>query len=267
MHGQLTLRISALAGTLAVAGSALAQYDIGDSWHRQTDWAPGTLPGTTAGNPSPGFDGIPVWSHEAVAGGGGLDADTPWYAQPSTQLSWDTNWWTTGQSGWTNGEDVNPPIFQDRMVHHAANQGFNDVPLVRWLVPGTEDIAVDIDGTLSVLWTGEDFIGTDRDVELVVARDNGDGTIDVLFSDRVNKPNPLDTVGDTMDSNVDLNTVLLDSDDSIIISGRAVDSTGRRGHWMAISDDLTIEVVPIPAPASIALLGLGGLAALRRTRR
>jgi len=44
-------------------------------------------------------------------------------------------------------------------------------------------------------------------------------------------------------------------------------NTGTFGDWDFIIDNVNIEAVPIPEPASLALLGLGGLAGLVRRRR
>jgi len=269
MRGQLIIATAATGTTLLVASAASAQvaYQVGDSWHRATDWTPGFMPGSTEGNPSPDFLGQPVWQYEVASGGEGLGSASPWYTQPSELLTWDNDWWATGQTAWTAGDDTNPPVFQDRMTHHIAGRIYDDTPLVRWMMPSADPLKVSITGDMGVLWTGEGGVGSDIDVELVIARDNGDGTHDVIFSDTLSKPTPGDSVGDRMSADVSLSDVLLSSDDSLVISGRAVKGSGTLGRWMAISDDLTIEVTEVvPAPASLALLGLGGLAAARRRR-
>lgn len=257
------------AGTaLCASQAALAQYDTGDSWHRASDWAPGVIPGSSFGNPGPGFDGVGVWSYEFATGGGGLGAENPWYAQPSTMLTWDNNWWGNGFGAWTAGDDTNPPIRQDRMTHNLVGTHFETTPLVRWLMPqGAGDLALSITGEFEVLWTGHEFRGGDVDVELVIARETAGGAFDVLFSDRLSKPTAGVSVGDFRTSQVDISSVILNEGDSLVISGRGVSSVGwTEGRWISISDDLNLTVVPIPAPASLALLGLGGLAAMRRRR-
>lgn len=253
---------------LSAAQTALAQYDTGDAWHRASDWAPGVVPGSTVGNPGPGFDGVGVWSYEYATGGGGLSDNNPWYAQETTMLTWDNNWWGHGTGVWSKGNDRNPPIRQGKMTHNLVGTYYNDTPIVRWMMPaGAGDLNVDITGQFDVLWTGHEFRGADIDVELVIARESSDGVFQVLFSDVLSKPTAGTSVGDTASSMVDLSSILLSEGDSLVISGRGVSSVGwTEGRWLGISDDLTIRVAPIPAPASLALLGLGGLAATRRRR-
>jgi hypothetical protein len=261
--------ILALASGVALSAStALAQYDTGDAWHRASDWAPGVVPGSTSGNPGAGFDGVGVWQYEYATGGDGLSGSNPWYAQETTMLSWDNNWWGHGTGVWSKGNDENPPIRQGKMTHNLVGDYHNDAPIVRWMLPeGTPELSVNINGQFDVLWTGHEYRGAEMDVELVIARESADGQFDVLFSDVLSKPSAGVSVGDTLSSMVNLSGVSLNDGDSLIISGRGTSSVGMtEGRWIDISDDLTIRVTSVPAPASLALLGLGGLAAARRRR-
>jgi len=267
MRTPITTLTLAAGVALTASQAAFAQYDTGDAWHRASDWVPGVVSGGSVNNPGPGFDGVAVWQYEYATGGGGLGSATPWYEADTTMLSWDNNWWGHGTGVWSKGNDLNPPIRQDRMTHHLADAGYADTPIVRWMMPGaSSDLMVNIQGQFDVLWTGEEMRGTDIDVELVIARESASGDFDVIFSDVLSKPTAGLSIGDTASSIVDLNDIMLNDGDSLIFSGRGVSSSLSDGRWVAISDDLTVSVAPIPAPASLALLGLGGLAATRRRR-
>lgn len=263
----MTLTLAA-GVALSASQAALAQYDTGDAWHRASDWVPGVVSGSTLNNPGPGFDGVDVWQYEYARGGGGLDSATPWYAAETTMLNWDNNWWGHGTGVWSKGNDQNPPIRQGSMTHNLVGSYYDEAPIVRWLMPsGAGTMDVNINGQFDVLWTGNELRGSEMDVELVIARETAGGDFDVLFSDVLSKPTPGVSVGDTASSMVDLSRITLNEGDSLVFSGRGVSSVGwTEGRWLRITDDLTVSVAPIPAPASLALLGLGGLAAARRRR-
>ncbi|MFI4916297.1 MAG: PEP-CTERM sorting domain-containing protein [Phycisphaerales bacterium JB060] len=254
---------------LSATQAAMAQYDAGDTWHRASDWAPGVVPGGSTNNPGPGFDGVGVWQYENANGGDGLGGTNPWYTQETTMLSWDSNWWGHGIGVWSQGNDINAPISQGKMSHNLVGSIHNDAPIVRWMMPeGTPELNIDVNGQFDVLWTGHEYRGTDMDVELVIARETAGGSFDVLFSDVLSKPTPGVSIGDTASSMVNLSGISMADGDSLIISGRGVSSvgTGDEGRWIDITDDLNVSVSAVPAPASLALLGLGGLAAARRRR-
>ena len=259
-----------LAGILvALAGSttASAQYTVGDQWLRAVDFMPGDAHGSVSGNPGPGFDGKPVWQYEIATGGAGLGSGSAWFRQSTTKMTWDNQWWDLGEGAWSLGDDTNPPVFRDRMTHNLIGANYDNTPLVRWMNPGGDDMHVSVTGDYNVLWSGHQLVGAEMDVELVIAReDGGTGDVDVLFSTTVSKPTAGLSIGDNVDVPVDLSFITLDADDSLLFSGRAVDSMTGLGRWIVVSDQLTVEVVPVPSAGALALLGVAGIGASRRRR-
>ena len=120
---------------------------------------------------------------------------------------------------------------------------------------------------MDIRWSGEGFIGSPVDVDFVIALDDATtGEVTPLFTTTVSKPNPGDTIGDFVTIEVGLQGIEIGVEDSIIISHRAHDRSGTNGRWIPLVDDLTMTVVPIPAPGAMALLALTGLTATRRRR-
>lgn len=265
LHSHRWRALAFIGSAVALTATASAQYSVGDQWLRAADFEPGVSQGSTSGNPGPGFDGTPVWRYEMATGGGGLGSGSEWFRQPTTTMTWDGDWWGIGQGAWSAGDDVNPPVFRNRLTHNVSAPNHQYVPMVRWMNPGGDGMQVDIGGAFNVRWTGHESVGAETDVELVIARESSAGAIDVLFSDLLSKQTPGLSIGDNIDVPIDLSQIALDEGDSLIFSGRGADSTTGVGRWIDISDQITIKVA-VPAPGALALLGAAGLACARRRR-
>jgi MYXO-CTERM domain-containing protein len=251
--------VCAPVGLFAAAGSADA--GVVNSWQRSTDWVPGTTQGSTEGNPGP-VGGTPVWQYE-VAHGGGLGSSNPWYAQPTQLMTWDAGWWQTGWGVWSKGDDVSPPILAGRLVHNVYPTTFDDIPMVRWMSPLGNNAHVSVTGTLTVNWNGVNGLGRPVDVDVVIAKHTAAGVTSLLFSDTVSKPNPFPSVGDSVMLPVNLTNILFNAGDSLVISERGHNAVGPLGAWVNLYDSVRIA----PAPGVTAVLGLAGLAAVRRRRK
>jgi hypothetical protein len=255
-------RVVVRAGTLVVLAASSANADM--VWRRASDWVPGTVAGSTMGNPG-NVNGAPVWRYETTQGGG-LGSVNPWYKQPTSLMTWDPAWYATGWGVWSHGDNLNPPVLAGRLIHNVAASTWGDIPLVRWMNPLGNGVALDIAGTLTVNWNGVNGLGRPVNVDVVIAKYTAaSNTTSILFSDTVSKPNPFPSVGDSVFLPVNLSQIAMNAGDSIIISHRGQNPVGPLGAWVNLYDNLSLSAVP--APGSFALLSLAGLVAVRRKRR
>lgn len=256
--------VCAAAAATGLVAAAHADYQPGYVWHRHSDWVPGQTEGGTKNNPGPDTEGTGVWMYGWTTGGG-LGSENPWYAQPLTMATWDPDWWNIEQGAWSRGNDGNPPMFANRFTHNAAPSVYQFVPVVEWLNPVGDGTEVALTGTLTVQWSGVNFVGLPVDVAVVIAHyDSVTHVATPLFSTVVSKPIQGPSVGDKVELPIDISGVQLDAGDSLIFSHRAEEPLFP-GGWVILYDDVSVTLVP--APGAISLLGLGGLLAARRRRR
>lgn len=254
--------VVALSISLGFTAAASAQYGEGFTWHRFTDFVPGSLHGALENNPGPDPMGNPTWEYRWTTGDE-AGSDNPWYANHGELMTWDEQWFNGERSAWTRGDNLNPPVFNDRMVHNIRSADYDYMPVVNWLNPVGDAAMVDLSGSLTVMWSGGGGVGSPVDVDVAIAyNDVSEGTSNIVMHNRVSKPNPGDTIGDISIVDVDVMGILLDEGDFLTISHRAVDDLGNR--WIPMFDDVTITLVP--APGAMSMLGLGLAAAFRRRR-
>ena len=248
---------------LAVAGSiAEARPD----YVRVLNFAPGTNQGSTVNNPST-VNGQAVWQYESVQGGG-LGSLNPWYANTGTLMSWDPQWYQTGWGVWSKGNNANPPILAARLVHNVHSSVYNDIPMVRWLNPLGNGTQLSITGSFQINWNGLNGLGRPDDVDVVIAKFNSSlNTTTPLFTTTVSKPLPFPSVGDSVNIPINLTNISLNAGDSIVVTHRGQTALSPLGAWINLYDGVTFHATAVPAPASAALLGMGGLFAARRRRR
>jgi uncharacterized protein (TIGR03382 family) len=138
------------------------------------------------------------------------------------------------------------------------------VPLIRFRNTFGSTELFDLAGQISVVWDGVGGVGRPTPVDVIVAKQNAAGSLTtLLFSDTFDKPNNFASIGDRVDMGISLPDVSLAPGESIIISHRGRE-TVTPGGWIHLHDNVTITT--IPTPGALALMGLGGLVALRRRR-
>jgi len=267
----------------AVSPMAYADdYSPGFVWDVAADWVvrpPGDH-GTTNGNPSADAMGNPTWGFEyftKVPAGSSLGSTSPWYeVQTVSPLKWDSDfWWSGGR--WATIDDGTPNIVGGWMNHllNDTEYGlYNAVPLLRWTNPCPDPIKVSLkskEGPLdfAVGWRGNVQAGGAASVDVdvaVVLYDASEASYQPLYADTVSKP-----TGNNLNENLTLSPLWVEEldlapGDQILITARGASQTfpPAGAQWIAFYDGMEITVVP--APATLGLLALGGVAVIRRRR-
>ncbi len=259
-----SLAVGALVAS-AMTVAALPAMAGGVGWNRNTNWVPGTSQGSSQGNPGPGPGGGFVWRYEWT-NGGPLDSGDPWYLEPRNLSTWDASWYATNMGAWSKGDNVSPPIMQDRSIHNLHTSTYADIPVLSWINPLGEGTLIDITGSLRLRWSGGGGIGFPVDVDVVLAVFNvGTQTTTPLLSQTYSKPTPMPTIEEEITIPLNFLGLNFDTYDQLILTHRGRVSFGPLGLWVSIFDE-EMNLTLVPSPGTAALLGLAGLAAMRRRR-
>jgi hypothetical protein len=235
------MRVAIIAASLAgcgrVAFDPLPVVDdacaVLGSWQRQADFVPGSVAGTSAGNPTG------PWSYERTpTAGSPLGTATPWYVQSTTLLVWDDDWFGGGMPCWAGGNDIDPPVDQTDLIHEVRTDIFDAVPIVRWRNPFATTIELDVDGSLSVLYDGTtDAAQIDVDV-VIAALDPANADLGALYATTVHKPTA-DMSRESVDLTVPAASASLAPGSSIVITLRGRTSVSG-DNWMTLTDHLQL---------------------------
>lgn len=256
---------AALAAGLWLGTSAAFAGPV--TWDRSGDWAPGTIQGSTQNNPGPAAGGPFVWRYESIQGGGSLASADPWYLKPRELMKWDGTWWQTGSGAWSNGDDMSPPVMQDRMIHNLHATTFEQTPVVSWVNPIGDGAEVAVSGSVTLRWSGKGGLGHPVDVDVVLAfLDASSGQITPLLASTFSKPNLGPSINDEVLIPMNLQgTLTFDQGDTLVLTHRGRDSFQPLGMWVTVFDDINLTLVPTPGAA--ALLGIAGLVLGVRRKR
>lgn len=278
----------ALLGSIIPAASQATNYTPGFEWNRSQDWIPGTIPNSTAGNPSVDKNGNPVWFY-GYSSGGELGSENPWYAQKLSPLIWDDDWrgstsggvWARGYNG-PEGDniDTNPPIAKWAMTHDLSKVTLSAayVPVVEWQNPVGDGAIINVGGSLLVSWEGIYNENSPAGaVDIAVARmDASAGSAELLYSTTLTNPaegGPLlwpDIPPPEIRNTWGVGGLRMDEGDTLRFSLRMRGDEIDPPLWALLDDQSTtitlVSKVPEPEQYILLALGLGVLAArLRRT--
>lgn len=229
------------AALVCCAGSALAQYRIGDIWQRSADWTPGTAEGFNfgRGNPDDDSKGFATWSAEWVTGGGPLGSGDVWYDNPATLMVWQNMPFGEALPRWLKGLDNGPQVKNVRLDHDLDGPPANlfaDMPVVRWTNPTRQNIGVSLTGDITVVWNGVGGVAFPTDADIVIAKVDGvTRTHTVLVSQTVQKPNNTTTPESIVIPIAPPQNALLGPTDQLIwsIRGRTASIAGA---WVVLND-------------------------------
>lgn len=256
----------AIFAALAVTATSAQAYMYGFVWDRSVDYDPGTIHGSSLGNPNTDAMGIGVWQMESTnSAGDPLGGANPWYEGTTSIQVWDNSWYGGGPT-WARGDNVNPPMGSANVTANVSNAALlGNAPLVRWTNPVDRPFPLEISGDLTINWRGGGGKSGNVDFDVAVVHfDASANTYDLLFGETYEKPTDDDS-WTSLSMAVHIGQVWVEPGDQIIISPRGLSASG--STWPHLVDDLTLTMMP--EPASLSLLGLGalGLAARRRRTR
>jgi hypothetical protein len=230
---QRPLVFETLESRLALSGVGLESlYAAGFAWHRNLDWTPGTIQGTTTGNPDDDSHGNATWGYGRLAGGDGAGGANPWYQQTQAALVWDASWYG-GPGKWAQGDNVLPTAGQTAMEVHGTES-----PVAKWLNPAGRMVAIDVTGSLTMTWGGG--AGGPADLAIVhkhVVSDSYVEYVPLLAQTRDSSGGTSQTVS------VSIQDLVLGPRDEIWVTPRYTGSTG----WVTLYDQgLTIQLDSYP---------------------
>lgn len=235
-----TRTMMGVALSLVCAGSAQAQYRLGDVWQRSQDWTAGTRDGASysAGNPDDDVRGYGVWAMEWVEGGGGLGSEDVWYDNAPSLMLWADDPFGSGIGRWLRSADAGPQIWRTRIDHDLdETPGLHErAPVVRWTNPTHRNITVRLTGPGSVLWGGIGGTAFATDADVVIARvDAESGEHTELLSRTVSKPTQ-DTSTEVLALEFEPISVRMGPHDQIVFSIRGHEASPA-GAWVVLQDE------------------------------
>jgi hypothetical protein len=202
-------------------------------WDRSVDWALGV---DNPVNPALDHNGCPVWSYEWTTGDG-LNSATPWYLNQTTQMVWDSSWFTSGNSFWVRGDNHGPLFSGGGVAHILRPDLWPYIPMLRWknCTDGVEEICVE--GELEVDWRGAGGAGSPVDVDVVIAHvAAADGAISLAFSTTVSKPSDNEE-REFISIPISLQLAVELGDQLLITHRGRIPLTSR---WITLRDNITI---------------------------
>lgn len=226
-------------------------YPRGHLWNRAGEWSlpPDREKNSSAWNPTPDTNGMPVW-HYVELSGGALGSATPWWSNVfGADLRWDTRWYGADPC-WAGGDDTAPAISQTEITHIINGGNHARVPGVWWISPSNGPMRVSLKGGVRATWHGYNDVAEPVDYELAFAHyDDETHTVRLLHGQCLSKPHN-DTVPESLDVPVHIPGMVVKPRDRILCTGRAVASTSNP-RWIQIDDNMVDIVLDVPHACTV----------------
>ncbi len=226
-------------------------YPRGHVWNRAGEWslAPDSEQNSSAWNPTPDTNGMPVWNYVELSGGA-LGSATPWWSNVfGADLRWDKSWYGNAPC-WAGGDDTAPAIEQTNLTHIINGDNYARVPGVWWISPSNGPMRVSLKGGVRVRWHGDSDVAQPVDVELAFAHyDDETRAVRLLHSQRLSKPHNNNTP-ESLDVPIHIPCIHVGPRDRILRTGRAVAATSNP-RWVYINDAWLDIVLDAPHAATV----------------
>lgn len=257
----LLARMLFLLGSILPYISFATEYAPGFSWHRNYDWIPGSVPGSSIGNPSSDKNGNPSWFY-AYTIGDDINSANAWYRQELSPMVWDDVWFGgSGAAVWARGYnkpegdnvDTNPPISKWTMIHDVSERtkSAKYMPVVEWRNPVGDGAIINVGGFFKLSWKGY-YTDNSPDglVDVAVALKNAStGSIDLLYSATLANPSEggaLSSFSAITTEPWKISNLHLDKDDALRFTVRLRSDEDTTPFWIMLDDQSTsIELVGI----------------------
>jgi hypothetical protein len=254
------LYIVAAITVLGSIANASPAYGPNFLWWRSNDYKPGTVVGSTLGNPGNDTMGNPVYGAYEVPFGNDLADPNPWYKQAGTLLPWYNDWASTGSDGWCDGQNTGPVVGSARLYQSLWSNLGTEVPMVTWTNPTGTSFTMNISGTATIDWLNFGGSNPTCNVDFILTKYTpSTSTYFNILATTLTYPNSGEATVNLSGLNVHV-----DAGDQILMSMRGDQAPSSATQYIRMDDSsirYRFAASPVPEPTSLVAL-LAGIASI-----